>query len=125
MIGRVEVPAASRTCNGSAAHRRGSGHRSKNTRAAVTSRRCFRVRSAQVVQIGACRSRLGLGTDAIASGIELGFHVGRSQMDVTGGGVDMGMTEQRLHHREIDPGLGQRGPERVSQGMGMPADRSR
>ena len=31
------------------------------------------------------------------------------------------MAEQGLHHREIDPGLGQGRPERVPQGMRMPA----
>jgi hypothetical protein len=34
MIGRVDDPADNRTSNGSAAHRRGSGQRLKNTRAA-------------------------------------------------------------------------------------------
>ena len=43
-------------------------------------------------------------------------------MDVAGGGVDVGMAEQGLHHRKIDTGLGQRGAERVPQRVRMPAD---
>ena len=63
-----------------------------------------------------------LGADAIASGIKLCFHVSRSEMDVAGGRVDMSVTEQRLHHREIHPRLGQRGPESVPQRVRMPTD---
>jgi hypothetical protein len=40
-------------------------------------------------------------------------------MDIPGGGIDMGVAEQSLHHREIDPGLGQSGPERVPQRVRM------
>ena len=40
-------------------------------------------------------------------------------MDVSGGRVHMVMTHERLHHRHVDTGLGQRGPEAVAQGMGM------
>ena len=36
-------------------------------------------------------------------------------MEVAGGGVDVGVAEQRLHHREVDAGLGERGPERVTE----------
>ena len=42
-------------------------------------------------------------------------------MDIPGGGVDVGMAEQRLHHREVDPGLGQRGAEGVPQRVRVPA----
>lgn len=35
-------------------------------------------------------------------------------MHVTGGRVDMGVTEEGLHHDKIDPGFGQRGSERVA-----------
>ena len=42
-------------------------------------------------------------------------------MDVAGGGVDVGVTEQRLHHRQIHSGLGQCGPERVPQRVRVPA----
>lgn len=31
----------------------------------------------------------------------------RSEVDVTGGGIDVSVTEERLHHREIDTGLGE------------------
>ena len=43
-------------------------------------------------------------------------------MDIAGGGVDVGVAEQRLHHRKINTGLGQRGAERVPQRVRMPAD---
>lgn len=42
-------------------------------------------------------------------------------MDITGGGVDMGVTEQCLHHRQIDPGLGQCGAERMPQRVRVPS----
>lgn len=50
-----------------------------------------------------------------AGSIELGFHVGGGQMDVTGSGVDVRVTQQGLHHGQIDTSLGQRGAERVPQ----------
>lgn len=40
-------------------------------------------------------------------------------MDVAGGGVDMGVPEQSLHHRKVDPGLGEGAAEGVAQGVGM------
>jgi hypothetical protein len=43
-------------------------------------------------------------------------------MDVSGRSVDMGMAEQGLHHRKIDAHLGQRGPERVPQGVRVTAN---
>ncbi len=45
-------------------------------------------------------------------------------MDVAGGGVDVGVTEQRLHHGQINPCLSQRGPEGVPQRMRMPGRHS-
>ena len=36
-------------------------------------------------------------------------------MDIPGAGVNVGVAEQRLHHRQIDPGLGQSGPEGVAK----------
>jgi len=36
----------------------------------------------------------------------------RGQVDVSGGGVDMVMAQKRLHHRQVNPRLGQRGPVR-------------
>ena len=46
-------------------------------------------------------------------------------MDVAGGGVDVGVAQQRLHHRQVDPGLGQGGAERVPQRVRMPGRRPR
>ncbi len=45
-------------------------------------------------------------------------------MDVAGSGVDVRMAEHGLHHREIDARLGQRGPERVPQGVRVTANDS-
>ena len=47
--------------------------------------------------------------------IILGLHMGRREVDVPGCGVDVGVAEQRLHHGQVHPGLGQRRPERVSK----------
>lgn len=58
-------------------------------------------------------ARSGVGALAGAGSIELGFHVGGGQMDVTGGGVDVRVAQQGLHHGQIDTSLGQRGAERV------------
>ena len=45
----------------------------------------------------------------------------RSEVDVTGGGIDVSVTEERLHHREIDTGLGEDCSERVTQRVRVPA----
>ena len=41
-------------------------------------------------------------------------------MDIGGRGIDVVMAHQRLDHRQVDPGLGQRGAERMPQRMRMP-----
>ena len=52
---------------------------------------------------------------------ELCLHTGRDEVNVAGGGgVDMRMTEQRLHRRQIHPRLGHPDAERVPQRMWMP-----
>ena len=41
----------------------------------------------------------------------------RSEMDVGGGGIDPVVAHQRLQHRQVDAGLGQRGAEGMPQGV--------
>ena len=48
---------------------------------------------------------------AAAGSIELGVDIGGGNMDVAGGGVDVGVAQQGLHHRQIHTGLGQSGGE--------------
>lgn len=45
-------------------------------------------------------------------------------MDVAGCGVDVGVSEQCLHHRQIDTGLGHRGAERMAQCMWVTGEHS-
>lgn len=40
-------------------------------------------------------------------------------MDAAGGGVDVGMAQKGLHHRQVDAGFGQRRAERVPQRVRM------
>ncbi len=51
----------------------------------------------------------------------------RCEMDIGGRGIDMVVTHQRLQHRQVHPGLGQGGAERVPQRVRMtgrhPGDR--
>jgi hypothetical protein len=61
-----------------------------------------------------------LGAEASASGIEFCFHVGRSQINVPGGRVDMCVAEQGLHHREIDPASASAVPKVCRNACGCP-----
>lgn len=40
-------------------------------------------------------------------------------MNVAGSGIDVGVPEQGLHHRQVDAGLGQHGAEGVPQRVWM------
>jgi hypothetical protein len=51
--------------------------------------------------------------------------MGGRQMNVTGGGINMGMTQQGLHHGQINASFRQRGAERVAQRVGVAGDDSR
>ena len=55
-----------------------------------------------------------------ARGIVFGFHVGRGEVDVAGGGVDVRVSQQGLHHGQVHAGLGQRGAEGVPQRVRCP-----
>lgn len=50
-----------------------------------------------------------------AGSIKLGFHMGRGEVHITGGGVDVGVAQQCLHHRQIDTRFGERCAEGVAQ----------
>src|SRR3954468_11023320 len=88
MIGRVADPADNLAVRGCSAHRCGSDQRRKNTRAACQYAVLPRPLPARWSRYAACRSALA---DAVTGGIELGFHVGGGQVDVAGGGVDVGV----------------------------------
>lgn len=61
----------------------------------------------------------------VAGSIVFSFHMGGCQMNVTGGGINMGMTQQGLHHGQIKASFRQRGAERVAQRVGVAGDDSR
>ncbi len=111
----------SRTASGSVAHERGSGQRARNRRASKSDAgfprpgRRLMFAPAASSRTGRRRRPVRLAALTVAGSIELGFHSDRGDMDVTGGGVDVGVTEQGLHHRQVDTGFGERGAERVPQ----------
>lgn len=60
--------------------------------------------------VASSRSGDGTGGSAVralaaAGSIELGLHVGWSEVDVAGGGVDVGVAQQGLHHGQIHAAL--------------------
>ena len=67
----------------------------------------------------------GCGALTVAGSIVFSFHMGGCQMNVTGGGINMGMPQQGLHHGQINTSFRQRGAERVAQSMRVSGDDSR
>ena len=66
----------------------------------------------------------GCGALTVASSIVFSFHMGGCQMNVTGGGINMGMPQQGLHHGQINASFRQSGAERVAQSMRITGDDS-
>ena len=122
----VEGANTSRAPRGWSAQACGLGQRSRNVRAAQSDagfpRPLSRWRSRHAhsswpgAEIG---DGSGVGALAAAGSIELGLDMGGGNMDVAGGGFDVGVAQQGPHHRQIHAGLGQSGAEGVAQGVGM------
>jgi len=127
MNGRVPAVADSCTTRVSCSHSRTAGQRRRNARAqlvnAVLPRPVIDWWAWYAASIVAGDSRGASEGVALtgAGSIVLGLHVGGGEVDVPGGGVDVGMAEQRLHHSQVHPGLGQRRPKRVRNACGWPA----
>jgi len=69
----------------------------------------------------AIKSQAGSGLLAGSGGIVSAPDLLRREMDVGGGRVDVFMAHQRLQHGQVDPRLGQRGPNVWRNACGCPA----